>query len=1199
MADETITTKATTEIKTSIEGINDSIEDGLEGFQEFTKTVVDGSEDADKALNKLLKTVARMTKTIRPAVKEFNNFDKIVEDTEKSVKTLGLTYAKALVTGNKQFMVATTAVAQTSLALQAASRQVKIASDHLGKMSDGFKEATIEVIKANTEVAKLEAQHKSLKAEIDATTAVTEDEIKALEEKKLVLGRVAVELGKHRGLVAENSAAAKQFEVDSIKAAMALKKEQVAMIEANKALIDRVAAERQHNRELRRMAGGATAVTAAFEEVMDTKFFDYFKKAGSLALVGASFALLIKSMNQVSDHAKATQRIALSLGDAGETGFGRLAKSAEEAQAEVSKLRDLTYRFGYTAEEMTDTMNKVRAGIRMDREGRLTSAAIQDMTQEVTAFARITGTDLDASFQLMEKRVKQFGMTSAEAVGSIQDMRTTLHQMVPDTNKNTIAMAEMVNIIEEASAASQSYIVDTRIMTQALRGAVNQAEHLGVAQKQAKDVAQATGKILSNAPDFIKIPAGLDLVNQLMGKDADNLLNTLDAGTHKQAVAIQQALKAGKLDYFVGAKALMDLIGQTDAGLEAQSKHLEATILQGPAAAELIAKQYGIENRATAFMVTNMMQEAVAMRNSINAATGKQTITFATAMVKDAALFDAMVEKTNLDSADAKKQLIKEMQDKGLSEDQANEYIATYQKGLKDTSALQEQLAAERAKGDAANAETLADLEKQLYMAKFGDKTVALNKSLRPVQAILGEIGEKQKKLGEKVLTRSEVTGKVTLDTKALEKANIRSGADLAKRLGIDYSKASDGIKTRLDNMYKNGTTPEDMEAIKREISSTSQKQLAAADDYATKTPAEKTVHWLQNIFARLGWLGPLTGIAAGIVGMAAGIALLYRGQKNAQFVANWVRMNSDALPVRMLGAGGPAGPAGPTNTTTTDSGKKTWKERAQAGKARASAAAKSTWDKTKAFGKTRTGKTAAIGLAAFGAYQLLKSKDAKAAESPETAESAGATAPKSTFGEKVDTGLMGAGAAVGTAALVQRFGPAALKVGKMARAVPLAGNVIAAGFAVKQAWDLYEKWKEDPNSITASDKVRMGMALAGMVPGIGNAIMMADIGADMTGGYNLLDDVTRQKTMAGNIEAKAARLAGTPTGMPDLEAPRSSLSATRTFAMAGAAAAFGGGLSANVNMNSLTPDGALTLKVNGWQDVMAQLNKAQKSLTT
>jgi hypothetical protein len=51
---------------------------------------------------------------------------------------------------------------------------------------------------------------------------------------------------------------------------------------------------------------------------------------------------------------------------------------------------------------------------------------------------------------------------------------------------------------------------------------------------------------------------------------------------------------------------------------------------------------------------------------------------------------------------------------------------------------------------------------------------------------------------------------------------------------------------------------------------------------------------------------------------------------------------------------------------------------------------------------------------------------------------------------------------------------------------------------------------------------------------------------------------------------------------------------------MAGAAAAaFGGGLSANVNMNSLTPDGALTLKVNGWQDVMAQLNKAQKSLTT
>ena len=1242
MADETITTTGVENLNTSVENLNDTIEQGLKDYKKFTKAVVDGNEDVETSLQKIIKQVDRMTKQLRPAIREFDKIDTIVGNAEKGVQSFGKAYAMALVSGNKQAMVATSALTQTSLALMAASRQVKVASDNLGKLSDDFKDATNKIASTRNAISKLEETQKKLNKTIDASEPKNEKERRALLKKKYLLAETEKELVKQHAALDEYSESAEQFAIDSIKAADALKKEQVALLEVNKALIDKAANERQHNRDMRKMAGGATAVTAAFGDVIDTKFFEYFKKAGSLALVAGSFALLMKSLTQVADHAKATSRIAMSLGDASQTGMGRMAQSYDEATEEMSKLHELSIRFNYSMEELTDTMNKVRAGIRMDREGQLTSKAIKSMTEEAALFSRVAGVELGTAVDMMDMRVKRFGMTAMEATANMQDMRIAIHQMTAADKGNTIAMADMVAIIEEASAASQSYIVDTRIMTQALRGAVNQAEHLGVAQKQAKDVAQAVGKILSGAPDFIKIPAGFDLVNQLLGKDADKLLDTLDDGSRKQVIGIQKALRAGKLDYFVGAKALMDLIGQTDAGLEAQSKQLEATILQGPAAAALVAEQYHIENMATAEMVTEMMQNAVEMRTRINETMGAGTISFSTAMVKDTAMLNDAIQNTNMASDEARRELLTTMQKQGLDPEQATEYIRVYQQGLKDTADLEKQIAEAKEKGDTASINNIEKYKQQIYLKTVDRQTMLADKMLRPVKTFMKELREKGP------LQRDEITQKIKIDSKAFESMGIKNSEQLAKKIGVNYEKADKKTRAKLDAMLKDGTTPEAIEALHRDSTAAAKAQLAAADAQKNKlaSPAERTVGVLEKILASMGVWGPGGLAIAGLAGMGIGIWAIWKGQTKNALLANQLLGNLAGTSVerqtfnalqkdkktrgqKLIEGGGDEGGG------TGEAKKGKWGERAAKAKGYAKRAG--------GHVMRNKGKYAIAAAAlAFGGYKLFSKGEEKKEEDEDIAKkakelgepAAPAAAPAAAAAGGGLLGMMGmtppAGGAPGGAmglageaakmalpSLGIKAAKAGLKMAGFVKAIPLVGNVVAAGFAIKQAWELYDKWKKDPNSITTSDKVKMATSLAGMIPGIGNAIMMADTVADITGGYDLLDDVTKQKDEAAQetasslslseppsslkiaqlAESRAGAIPGRSAGMPEAAAPLSA-STRRT----GLAYNEGGGgkstLYGSVGSHSVTPAGDILIKVQGWQDLTTKMMKDAKALT-
>ena len=1173
MADETtLDPKAFNNLTKSVDNFNDSIEDGLKGLTKLNRSLDDSADDADKSMNRVIKSIRKLTKAITPSIKEFDRFSDVAANAEKGVSLIAKNYANAFYVGNKQGMIAMSVIARNGLAMAKLGRRIQITNSDLADASANYKTFVDKIAASREALDKLTAQQdywnkELLKGGDAAKTA------------KVELESLELQIQGHRDSITADTAEMNNWLKKSFALTEAAKNQRNKLIDLNKTMLASAEAERAANREARILSGGWTAVAASAEGIMDSKIFEYIKKAGTLGLVIGGLHMMAKAMDQVSDHALATSRIALSLGDTSQTGLGRMGQSAKDAQAEVSKLTALSISLGYEGEELSNVMNRVRSSIRMDKEGRLSSEKIRNLTGEIATFARISNMDLGDATALMENRIKRYGMSADQAVASMKEMRSTILSMTAGNKANTIAMNDMVNIIEEAGAASQSYVVDTRIMTQALRGAVNQAEHLGVAQKQAQDVAKAVGKVMSNAPDFIKIPAGFTLVDQLLGGDSDKLLNKLDKGTRQQVKDIQASLRSGKLDYYVGAKALMDLIGQTDAGLEAQSKQLEATILQGPVAAELIAEQYHIENRATAVMVTKMMQDAMDMRQRIEAGGGK--VSFSTAMVKDTALFNAAIMAAKKNSKDltdqrVKDELLLDMQKKGLSQTQAEDYLKDYQDAEKAVAADRVQLGKLKKDGELKNAKEIADLEAKIFAATTDKQTQSLNKMLRPTESILNDIEAAGVKLQEGDM------GEVVLNADALKAAGIKNSNDLAKKMGISYKGASKEQQKKLDDIIKlagkGELTRDAIDNLHTDLAKQNQEAMAAADNRTNGLlgPIKRLYAWAKGMAADLGALGPILTGVLGLGGVIAGVWLLHRGQRaNSLMVVNMMKqpIYTNVLKALKAADAGGSGSGGDLDYEGKDK------------KGKGKGKGKGKVDKWKKGVKKRLNKTAG------GRW---------------------ATKAAGTMGRR-GRSLLKSGSSLGKGLLK----------GGLKRA-PLVGALLGGGLAAK---DLYDTYKET-GKVSGKDVAKTGGGMLGglggaaagaaigtlLLPGIGTAIGAALGGwageeVGQWGAGKAADVITAPKekpvdaetgaTLAKNQEVNVGKLAeagaGSVTGQPSLmpePTPMPAGSTRRQMASMGTSSGGSSSLESNLSPGSLTPDGSLTLKVRGIYDIFSQYMK-------
>lgn len=1100
-------------LNTSTQGVSDS----LEGLLNMGSRI---DAKLTKPLSRVSRVLGGLKSAVTPGIKQFEKLDDIASNTEKSLTKLGSTYAKALYAGNKEVMTATNAIQKNGKSMLAASAAAADWNRKLTESSERFRTFVNRLSDATVvlDEAKL-AQDKHRKALEDTNLGKASVGYKLLEAN---LADATAQVLKHTAAVKSANAAAEEEAITSIALTQNREKETKEMIRLNKCLIEDAAEARKTNREMRKMAGGVTAVTASIEDLTDSKMFEFIGKLGTLSIVTMGLTLLNKHLSQTSDYMNATNRAAISLGDTAKgtgTTLGRsFSDDAQNAGKELSLVRNVALDLGYEMEDLQGTMNKVRSGIKMDREGRLSSEAIRDMTKEAAIFSRVSGLELSDSVALMETRVKRFGMTAKEAVADMQAMRGAILEMTAGNKGNTIAMDDMVKIIDEASAASQSYIVDTRIMTQALRGAVNQAEHLGVAQAQAKDVAKATGKILSNAPDYIKIPAGFDLVNQLIGKDGDDFIKTLDEGTQKQVRAIKKSLDDKTTGHYAGAKILMDLIGQTEAGIAAQSKHLERTLLgSGQNAALLIQQEYGIENAATADMITRMMRDTIDARKKL----GADVVPASTLMVKNAVEFDEAIKGAVKEGKSATDILTQ----KGLSTKDAAAYFDAYKKGAGEQKALEEKLAA----GGFKDAQERLDLEKKIYMAKIGARTMILEDSANPMSKMLREFNSLSK--GK----TAPLAFKADWSQQDFEKMGIDSGKKLAEYMGINYDDNKQAMDKAFQGEKETGKTTA---AHLKDLKALSNKANAEAAKMAEvyKSPIQ-TLKWgMGKLGAMYDALSPLAKWMASAAIVFLGIRLIMMGQRNVLnktvgMVDNHFKKLPNKIARAIKGGGGYGGGSDYDGKNKNGKGNK------------------GGWNKR---------------IKNAGRFKGVKGFPRK------------------------NTGKGFAGKSMG--------GLRRLKLPAMA------GGILAAGFTAKDIYDKYEEGgsAKDMAKVGASSGGRAGGAIAGgaagaamgsVVPIVGTIIgglIGAAIGSQLGGvvGDAVADSSFLQETPSNALPNTVAT-AGKPTTMPETAKP--------AVAQRGAAGMSSGGpqgqnsLAANAGRNSITPDGALTLKIHGFKDVIGQ----------
>ena len=762
--------------------------------------------------------------------------------TESSIERFSKAQTKALRSSNATSMMQLQAIKAQGLNISATAKNLEYLNAKLLDTANSYKDVTKSYIssvqKYNETLQSLDRELKSGKINQDQYTES--------------LSKAQVEIDDVREMMVN-------LENDAEGVTKAVLEQRKAFVRHVGALRDEKKAAISVDIEYRKLKGGVEGLAASFEEVGRAKMSEMLSKVEGPAGMTLGVKFLGDAWTNVAEVYRSTNKLAITMGDTNRRSFSNFAKSIMDAQRMAGNMQQNVGRLGYTMEEMNDVVQKIRVGIRFDREGRLGVTAINNLTNETALFARMCNIDLSEAVNMASTRIHQYGMSSEEAISDMTQMRATLLAMSSGIKGTNVPLDDMVKLIDEASQSSQSYIVDARLMTQAMRGAANQAVAMGASKKQAMEITKGMGEVLSKAPEFISLPVGMDLLSQLTGGDSENFLSKFDEATRKQLRDIKKMADEGTVNPYYLAKSLNDVIGSSNAGIEAQldrfSLYLKGDKLD--AAITVLMKGYGIKNVNTAMNIAKMLKTVQEERQ----------------MFKDD-MFDvglllsgqaSSLEDIASSTVKSKTQKIKELENLGLSAKKAEEYLTKYNEKTDEYLAAEKELAAARAvKKDTGGGEArVLAAEKAMAVQRTRMTLQTAELAMQPGNAMLRE------------LRKLEGGKTVAIDAKLskgqLESIGVKGWKDLGNKLGVGL----DENKEELQNMYRDGVTASQMDAMHA-------KDMAVSK--AAKEAVEAPENNIKGIFDRLGYMGPIATTIAGLALIIGGPM----GLKNLKTAFSW-----------------------------------------------------------------------------------------------------------------------------------------------------------------------------------------------------------------------------------------------------------------------------------------------------------------------
>ena len=148
----------------SVDNFNESIDDGLKGINKLSRSLDSMLGDSEKGFRKVIDSVRRLSKGIRPSIKDFDKFTEVADNAEKGMKKIATGYANAFYGGNKQGMIAMGVIARNGEAMASLGRQIKITSEDLNVQSANFKATVDRIANTKDEINRLAKQQEKYNA---------------------------------------------------------------------------------------------------------------------------------------------------------------------------------------------------------------------------------------------------------------------------------------------------------------------------------------------------------------------------------------------------------------------------------------------------------------------------------------------------------------------------------------------------------------------------------------------------------------------------------------------------------------------------------------------------------------------------------------------------------------------------------------------------------------------------------------------------------------------------------------------------------------------------------------------------------------------------------------------------------------------------------------------------------------------------
>ena len=626
------------------------------------------------------------------SAKTSDGLDKLQNKTTKATKTFSLLekQLKAIKRSQSEY---NSELESTNLVLAKNEKLIETATDMMVDYSlKGRKGAigvAIEVKRAAANMADLAKETMKTSATLDSQSKSYTSLLGKIVENAQAQTKLNDNIKKNIGNIGEQKKALeslvlseKEYKQDLHKLELQLELTTEALHNQNKELVD--SHQKQINsiknagaqdRALAKMQGGVKALTADLSEMADNKLWSLLEDNAGYALMVKGLTMMNSATADAGKLYKTNRALARQFGEDAKSGFTAYSDSVLEATKTATTFKRTAAALGMEEEELIGIGDKLRLQVKagaFGAEGKRGEETIRGLTREVAYFSKETGVDADSAIEMLERRMKTMGMNAQEAGADLASVTTVIKQMQIGLKPGVIDMGEMSKMIEQASTASESYIVDTRLMTQVMRAAAVQSQELGGSQKAQKSAAEAMGKISAGktGQEWMDVTSGMDLAKTL--RDApEEILKNLTGEKRKLIEGIKKELDSGKIGIHQAGLLLMEEMGGTDAALEAKMSKI-SLIGKGPERYNIIARQLNISNDAARVMVFQM-EKAQANRERMQKALKgeKSDIGLSELMANRAEMTNKALE--GLDTQDQKvSALTKTM---GLTRKEALEYL--------------------------------------------------------------------------------------------------------------------------------------------------------------------------------------------------------------------------------------------------------------------------------------------------------------------------------------------------------------------------------------------------------------------------------------------------------------------------------------------------------------------------------------------